>query len=269
MKQIVLDVNLKFLLPLLTIEQRGELITALLESDYTGSDETVKNVWLYIETLQQQREQKSQHMREISAKGVCARLSKLTEKLTVGQPTVNRLLEVKERKEAKENKNNNKKNNLNIFIPENSEIKSTTSPRSGEQFTAPSVEEVSKFIEKSQLLVNAEVFVNFYESHGWMVGKTPISNWRATVKLWHMRAIEEDKKAADIPKISTFSNDETYWHELEQRVSTDKQNQDILSPPKTISAKKNLPVNEPEDMDLDLSTQPFLRFIRRVEKYDM
>lgn len=53
------------------------------------------------------------------------------------------------------------------------------------RFIKPTVDEVRAYIkEKSYQGVDAEKFINFYESKGWKVGKTPMKSWKAAVANW-------------------------------------------------------------------------------------
>lgn len=61
----------------------------------------------------------------------------------------------------------------------------------GAKFAPPSVSEVEEFIaEKGFKGFDPLSFVNFYESKGWMVGKTRMKNWRASVICWHYRNLK-------------------------------------------------------------------------------
>ena len=82
-------------------------------------------------------------------------------------------------------------------------------------FQPPSVAEVQAFVAAENLQLDAGTFVDFYDSHGWCVGKTAIKNWKATARLWHRRAVAEaatrgGKKSED---------DDGYWAELENKIS--------------------------------------------------
>ena len=82
-------------------------------------------------------------------------------------------------------------------------------------FQPPSVAEVQAFVTAENLQLDAGTFVDFYDSHGWCVGKTAIKNWKATARLWHRRAVAEaatrgGKKTED---------DDGYWAELENKIS--------------------------------------------------
>ena len=73
MEQIILNTNLRFVTAGLAAEQKGALLQALLE----GNGETLVgeafNIYQYIMTLQQEKADRKQRMRELSAKGVAAR----------------------------------------------------------------------------------------------------------------------------------------------------------------------------------------------------
>ena len=54
----------------------------------------------------------------------------------------------------------------------------------GTKFIPPTVEEVRQYVEEKGYHVDPEAFVNFYESKGWVVGKTKMKNWKAAVNTW-------------------------------------------------------------------------------------
>lgn len=54
-----------------------------------------------------------------------------------------------------------------------------------QRFVPPTIEEVKSYVEeKGYLSVDAERFVNFYESKGWYVGKNKMKNWKSAVANW-------------------------------------------------------------------------------------
>ena len=52
------------------------------------------------------------------------------------------------------------------------------------KFIIPTVEEIEKYCKERNNNVDAEVFYDFYESKGWLVGKTPMKDWKAAVRTW-------------------------------------------------------------------------------------
>jgi len=54
-------------------------------------------------------------------------------------------------------------------------------------FAPPLFEEVKAYCQERRNNVDSQNFVNFYESKGWMVGKTKMKDWRAAVRTWEAR----------------------------------------------------------------------------------
>lgn len=63
-------------------------------------------------------------------------------------------------------------------------------------FTPPTAEEVTTFCLESGIEVDAERFIDYYESNGWMVGKNKMKSWKATVRNWARRDKAEKKTKA-------------------------------------------------------------------------
>jgi len=59
-----------------------------------------------------------------------------------------------------------------------------TSTRAGARFTPPTVEEVLAFTQEQELSVDAQRFVDFYASKGWMVGRNKMKDWKAAARNW-------------------------------------------------------------------------------------
>jgi len=64
------------------------------------------------------------------------------------------------------------------------------------RFTPPSLEEVSIYCKGKNSSVDASRFCDYYESIGWMRGKTKMKDWKATVRTWESK----DKADKPIPK---------------------------------------------------------------------
>ena len=54
-------------------------------------------------------------------------------------------------------------------------------------FIPPTVEEVKEYIDSVGSQVDAESFVAFYESKGWMIGKNKMKSWKAAIVTWEKR----------------------------------------------------------------------------------
>ena len=82
-------------------------------------------------------------------------------KRTPSEPQVNTIEEYKNNKNTKNTKNN-------IY----------------KRFSPPTIEEVRAYCNERGNNVDPEKFIDFYESKGWMVGKTKMKDWRAAVRNW-------------------------------------------------------------------------------------
>lgn len=52
------------------------------------------------------------------------------------------------------------------------------------RFTPPSLEEVQAYCKERNNTVDAERFINYYTSNGWMVGKNKMKDWKSAVRTW-------------------------------------------------------------------------------------
>lgn len=55
------------------------------------------------------------------------------------------------------------------------------------RFIAPTVEEVEAHCRRTGQRIDAQSFVDFYASKGWVVGKSPMKSWEAAVSTWARR----------------------------------------------------------------------------------
>lgn len=70
------------------------------------------------------------------------------------------------------------------------------------KFTPPTDAEVAAFVADKGFHFDPGAFVPFYQSKGWMVGKNPMKDWRASCRTWE---IEWKKK-----------HGERFYYEIEQ-----------------------------------------------------
>ena len=53
-----------------------------------------------------------------------------------------------------------------------------------ERFKKPTLQEVSTYCLERQNNVNPQRFLDYYESKGWVVGKSPMKDWKAAIRTW-------------------------------------------------------------------------------------
>ena len=90
--------------------------------------------------------------------------------------------EAKSAEHLKKNTRKNTDNNLNNNIG------------TSKKFQKPTLEEVKEYIQKNNYDVDAERFIDYYESNGWKVGKNPMKDWNACVRTWNKNTFGYTKK---------------------------------------------------------------------------
>ena len=58
-------------------------------------------------------------------------------------------------------------------------------PPTRHKFSPPTVNEVKTYCQEQGYSVDAERFVSYYESNGWMVGRNKMKNWQVAVRNWN------------------------------------------------------------------------------------
>ena len=84
------------------------------------------------------------------------------------------------------------KTEINTPLPNgNKGSKAATPPTRETRFSPPSLDEVQAYISERGSAVDAQQFVDFYASKGWMVGKNRMKDWKAAVRTLEKRRKEE------------------------------------------------------------------------------
>lgn len=86
---------------------------------------------------------------------------------------------------------NTKESNTNELITK--EYSHSDGSERKSKFVPPTVEEVSAYINANGYTVDAEQFVDFYASKGWMVGKNKMKDFKACVRTWERRNKQNTK----------------------------------------------------------------------------
>ncbi len=55
------------------------------------------------------------------------------------------------------------------------------------RFVKPSFDQVTAYVAEIGSAIDPAAFIDFYESKGWKVGKTPMKDWKAAVRTWTKR----------------------------------------------------------------------------------
>lgn len=64
------------------------------------------------------------------------------------------------------------------------------------KFIKPSVQEVQEYCRSKGYNVDADRFVDYYESIGWKIGKNPMKDWKAAVRTWERKNTNDNNNNA-------------------------------------------------------------------------
>jgi len=90
---------------------------------------------------------------------------------------------------------------------EESSIEESSSTRTKKRFTKPTVEEIKAYCDERKNKVSPQRFFDYYESKGWVVGKSPMKDWKAAVRTWEKNGFDSGKNQlkAEVGKYDKFS----------------------------------------------------------------
>ena len=87
------------------------------------------------------------------------------------------------------------------------------------RFTPPTLDLVQSYITENNYTVDAERFINFYESKGWYVGKNKMKDWKAAVRTWAKDKTIQNKRVGKVEQVTTYDiPTPTLTDEDEQRI---------------------------------------------------
>lgn len=102
---------------------------------------------------------------------------KVSPNLTGGQKILSGVVKKLDRGGQKTEPNNIRDNTTDIN-------NTPLTPQRGKRFIPPTVDEVKAYCLERQNGIDAQTFVDFYESKGWMIGKSKMKDWKAAVRTW-------------------------------------------------------------------------------------
>lgn len=91
----------------------------------------------------------------------------------------------------------NVKNDKNIYPPISPQGEEELEKPKRNKFVPPTYEEVDAYCVERNNDIDAQEFIDFYQSKGWMVGKNKMKDWKAAIRTWERG---RQKKATDKPK---------------------------------------------------------------------
>ena len=82
------------------------------------------------------------------------------------------------------------------------------------KFVKPTIEEIRFFCEERNNGIDADEFFNFYESKGWVIGKSPMKDWKACIRTWERNKFKSQRPTGR--KVSVLENNMMVAEELKR-----------------------------------------------------
>lgn len=76
----------------------------------------------------------------------------------------------------------------------NTNKKKERKKNSKKNFSIPTLQEIKDYCTERKNQIDPEQFFDFYESNGWVVGKSKMKNWKASVRTWEKRNFDNGNK---------------------------------------------------------------------------
>lgn len=87
------------------------------------------------------------------------------------------------------------------------------------KFKPPTAEDVKEYAANHGYSIDADKFVDYYTSSGWMVGRNKMKDWKAAVRNWHRREDQTRQKAQPVKnRFNNFPQREYNFAELEKQL---------------------------------------------------
>ena len=77
-----------------------------------------------------------------------------------------------------------------LFKEDNNSLLPPIVPQKEKRFSKPSLEEVSAYCSERKNGIDPQHFIDYYESNGWKVGRTPMKDWKAAVRTWERKEVK-------------------------------------------------------------------------------
>ena len=95
------------------------------------------------------------------------------------------------------NTTNNTINNTGDLAGGGSAFTPSLTITSTNRFTPPSIDDVQNYCSERKNSIDAEQFINYYESKGWLIGKNKMKDWKAAIRTWESRQKKPEQKTED------------------------------------------------------------------------
>ena len=95
--------------------------------------------------------------------------------------------------EPNENDNVNEKENVNDNCNCNENNTFLNNHNKTKNISIPLIKEIEAYCVERSNNISAQTFFDYYEAKNWMLGKTPMGDWKAAIRIWEQKARKVSK----------------------------------------------------------------------------
>ena len=119
-------------------------------------------------------------------------------KVSIGKDSIEHVIVVDQNVEEEQQQPQQQTDYIKLDGPEEPEEPKEDKPKKT-KFKKPTIEEIKQYCIERKNKINAEHFFDYYESKGWIVGKTSMKDWKAAIRTWERQKFNqaEEKKEGE------------------------------------------------------------------------
>ena len=86
---------------------------------------------------------------------------------------------------------------LEIDIDKEIDNNCASTKQKRKRFVKPTISDIEQYCSEKNISINAQQFIDYYESNGWKVGRNSMKDWQATVRRWASNNYGKKKNSKD------------------------------------------------------------------------
>ncbi len=121
----------------------------------------------------------------------CLKLAKRLDQSMTSNPEMRKIISLHKNQQLSKNNHDpimTESGNSHARIDKIRLEENRTDKKKTRRFTPPTVDEAKEYCTERKNSVDANRFIDFYSSKGWMVGKSKMKDWKAALRGWEKRA---------------------------------------------------------------------------------
>mgnify|MGYP000410756078 FL=1 len=86
---------------------------------------------------------------------------------------------------------------IELEIEKELDNKCASTKQKRKRFVKPTISDIEQYCSEKNISINAQQFIDYYESNGWKVGRNSMKDWQATVRRWASNNYGKKKNSKD------------------------------------------------------------------------